>query len=47
MKIISSLKINVNLKLITDGDISGVIYVVDPNSPVDMYMGMEEAQRVF
>ena len=30
---------NVNLKLITDGDISGVIYVIDPNSPVDMYIG--------
>ena len=40
-KIISSLKkMNVNLKLITDGDISGVIYIVDPNSPVDMYMGI-------
>ena len=39
-KIIFSLKkMNVNLKLITDGDISGVIYVIDPNSPVDMYMG--------
>ncbi len=39
-KIISSLKkMSVNLKLITDGDVSGVIYVIDPNSPVDMYMG--------
>ena len=39
-KIISSLKnMNVNLKLITDGDISGVIYVIDPNSLVDMYIG--------
>ena len=39
-KIISSLKkMNVNLKLITDGDVSGVIYVIDPNSSVDMYMG--------
>ena len=40
-KIISSLnKLNVNLKLITDGDVSGVIYVVDDNSPVDMYLGI-------
>ncbi len=40
-KIISSLKkMNVNLKLITDGDVSGVIYIVDPNSPVDMYIGI-------
>ena len=39
-KIISSLKnMNVNLKLITDGDVSGIIYVVDKNSPVDMYIG--------
>jgi len=41
-KIISSLKkMNVNLKLISDGDVSGVIYIVDQNSPVDMYMGIE------
>ncbi len=40
-KIISSLKkMDVNLKLISDGDISGIIYTVDPNSPVDMYMGI-------
>jgi len=40
-KIISSLKkMNVNLKLISDGDVSGVIYIVDQNSPVDMYMGI-------
>ena len=32
-------ELNVNLKLISDGDISGVIYIVDQNSPVDMYMG--------
>ncbi len=39
-KIMSSLKkMNVNLKLITDGDVSGVIYVIDPNSSVDMYIG--------
>ncbi len=40
-KIISSLKkMNVKLKLITDGDVSGVIYVVDKASPVDIYMGV-------
>ncbi len=39
-EIIASLKkMKVNLKLITDGDISGVIYVVDNKSPVDMYLG--------
>ena len=40
-QIITSLKkMKVNLKLISDGDVSGVIYVVDNNSPVDMYMGI-------
>ena len=40
-KIISSLKkMNVKLKLINDGDVSGVIYIVDKNSPVDIYMGI-------
>ncbi len=40
-KIISSLKkMNVQLKLISDGDVSGAIQVVDNNSPVDMYMGI-------
>ncbi len=40
-KIISSLKkMNVKLKLISDGDVSGVIYIVDENSPVDIYMGI-------
>ena len=40
-KIISDLKkMNVNIKLITDGDVSGVIYVVNKNSPVDMYVGV-------
>ena len=40
-KIISSLKkMNVNIKLISDGDVSGIIYIVDQNSPVDMYMGI-------
>ena len=38
---ISTLKdMKVNLKLITDGDVSGVIYVVDKKFPVDMYMGI-------
>ena len=40
-KFINSLKkMGVNLKLITDGDVSGVIYVVDEKSPVDMYIGV-------
>ncbi len=40
-KIISSLKeMKVNLKLISDGDVSGVIYIVDKKSPVDMYIGI-------
>jgi fructose-1,6-bisphosphatase II / sedoheptulose-1,7-bisphosphatase len=40
-KIISSLrKMNVNLKLISDGDVSGIIYVVNHKSPVDMYIGI-------
>ena len=40
-KIIESLKkMNVKLKLISDGDISGVIYTVDQNSPVDIYIGI-------
>ena len=39
-KIISSLnQMNVKLKLISDGDVSGVIYVANETSPVDMYMG--------
>ena len=33
-------KLNVTLKLIRDGDVSGVIYVVNENSPVDMYLGI-------
>ena len=33
-------KMNVKLKLITDGDVSGVINVVNQKSPVDMYMGI-------
>ncbi len=40
-KIISSLKkMNVKLKLISDGDVSGIIYIVDEKSPVDIYMGI-------
>ena len=40
-KIISSLrKMNVNLKLISDGDVSGIIHVVNHKSPVDMYIGI-------
>ncbi len=40
-KFISSLKkLGVNLKLITDGDVSGVIYTVKDDSPVDMYLGI-------
>ena len=40
-KTISSLKkMNVKLKLISDGDVSGVIYVIDNESPVDMYLGI-------
>ena len=40
-QIISALKkMNVSLKLITDGDVSGVMCIVDKNSPVDMYMGI-------
>ncbi len=39
-KIIAALKdLKVNLELITDGDVSGVINVVDNNSSIDMYMG--------
>ncbi len=30
----------VKLKLISDGDISGVIYVINEKSPVDMYVGI-------
>ena len=40
-KIITSLnKMSVKLKLISDGDISGVIYAVDKKSSVDMYIGI-------
>ena len=40
-KIIDKLKdLNVNLKLITDGDVLGAIYVSDPKYNVDMYLGI-------
>tara|TARA_Y100000996_G_scaffold389296_1_gene349614 strand:+ start:1552 stop:2499 length:948 start_codon:yes stop_codon:yes gene_type:complete len=39
-KIIKSLKdLNVKIKFIKDGDVMGVISVVDSNSPVDIYIG--------
>ena len=39
-KIINSLKkMKVNIKFITDGDVSGVISVIDETSPVDIYLG--------
>ncbi len=39
-KIISELKrMKVNLKLITDGDVAGAIFVIDKRSPVDIYLG--------
>jgi len=40
-KIINSLNnLNVKIKFITDGDVAGAIYVVDQNSPVDIYLGI-------
>ena len=40
-KIIEDLnKMKVKIKFITDGDISGAIYVVDKKSPVDIYLGI-------
>ena len=33
-------KLNVNIKYITDGDVSGVISVADPNKNVDIYLGI-------
>jgi fructose-1,6-bisphosphatase II / sedoheptulose-1,7-bisphosphatase len=40
-KIIDKLKdLNVNIKLITDGDVLGAIYVSDPKYNVDMYLGI-------
>ena len=38
--IISELKrLNVNINFISDGDVSGVISVVDKDSPIDIYLG--------
>ena len=40
-KIIDQLKdLNVNIKLITDGDILGALYVSDPKYNIDMYLGI-------
>ena len=40
-KIINSLiQMNVKIKFISDGDVTGGISVVDPNSPVDIYLGL-------
>tara|TARA_B100000959_G_scaffold175596_1_gene183827 strand:+ start:393 stop:1334 length:942 start_codon:yes stop_codon:yes gene_type:complete len=40
-KIISSLNsLNVKINFIEDGDVTGVIAVVDPNSSVDIYLGI-------
>ena len=40
-KIIDKLKdLNVNIKLITDGDVLGALYVSDPKYNVDMYLGI-------
>ena len=40
-KIIDKLKdLNVNIKLITDGDVLGALYVSDPKYNVDMYIGI-------
>ncbi len=40
-KIISSLNsLNVKINFIQDGDVTGVISVVDPNSSVDVYLGV-------
>ena len=40
-KIIDELKdLNVNIKLITDGDVMGALYVSDPKYNIDMFMGI-------
>ncbi len=40
-KIINSLnKLNVKIKFISDGDVTGAISVVDPNSSIDIYLGI-------
>ena len=40
-KIVKSLKdLDVKIKFISDGDVTGVISVLDQNSPVDIYLGI-------
>ena len=40
-KIIKSLEnLNVNIKFISDGDVSGAISVADPNTNIDIYLGI-------
>ena len=40
-KILDKLKdLNVNIRLITDGDVLGALYVSDPKYKVDMYLGI-------
>ena len=40
-KIIQSLNnLKVKIKFISDGDVTGVLSVVDPNSPIDIYLGI-------
>ena len=40
-KIINKLKeLNVNLKLITDGDVMGALYVSDPKYEIDLFLGI-------
>jgi len=34
------LRLKVKIKFISDGDVSGAIYVIDKDSPVDIYMGI-------
>ena len=34
------MSLNVKIKFIDDGDVTGVISVVDPNSPIDIYLGI-------
>ena len=47
-KIIDKLKeLKVNIKLITDGDVLGALYVSDPKYKVDMYLGIGGAPKGF
>ena len=34
------MSLNVKIKFIDDGDVTGVISVADPNSPIDIYLGI-------